>query len=171
MAPAIETDRLVLRAHRLADFDAMAAMWGDPETVRFIGGKIATREEVWSRLHRYAGHWALLGFGYWAFEEKASGRFVGEGGFADFRRELGPGFDAPEQGWSLAAWAQGQGYAFEAMSATLVWAEPHFARTDFVCMIEPANAASLRLAAKLGYQEQLRTFYKGAEVALLRRSA
>lgn len=169
MVPLIETERLRLRAHGLADFDSMAAMWGDPDVVRFIGGKPATREEVWSRLHRYAGHWAILGFGYWAIEEKAGGRFVGEGGFADFRRELGANFDAPEHGWSLARWAQGQGFAFEAMAATLVWAEPHFARRDFVCMIEPQNAPSLRLAAKLGYHEQLRTFYRGAEVSLLRR--
>ena len=49
-----------------------------------------------------AGCGALLGFGYWLVEERATGAFVGEVGLADFRRELEPGFgDAPEAGWVL----------------------------------------------------------------------
>jgi RimJ/RimL family protein N-acetyltransferase len=54
------------------------------------------------RLLRYVGHWAVLGFGYWVVEEKASGEFVGETGFADYRREMKPSLDgAPEIGWVL----------------------------------------------------------------------
>ena len=37
--PVIETERLLLRGHRLDDFEALAAMWADPAVVRFIGGK------------------------------------------------------------------------------------------------------------------------------------
>ena len=58
--PVIETERLILRAHRLEDFPALAAMWGDSAVSRFVGGKPATREECWARLLRYAGHWQLL---------------------------------------------------------------------------------------------------------------
>lgn len=36
--PVIETDRLILRAHRLDDFPALEAMWADPRIARFIGG-------------------------------------------------------------------------------------------------------------------------------------
>ena len=36
------------------------------------------------------GLWSLLGFGYWAIEEKAAGGFVGELGFADFKRDIEP---------------------------------------------------------------------------------
>jgi RimJ/RimL family protein N-acetyltransferase len=43
--PVIETPRTILRAHRLDDFDAYAAMWADPVVTRFIaGGKPRTRE-------------------------------------------------------------------------------------------------------------------------------
>jgi hypothetical protein len=108
MARIIETPRLVLRPHTRADLDESAAMWGDPETTRFIGGKPYTREEAWARLLRYAGHWDLLGFGHWVARD-AAGRFVGEVGFADFQREIEPRLDAPEAGWVLARWAQGQG--------------------------------------------------------------
>jgi hypothetical protein len=37
----------------------------------------------------YIGHWALMGFGYWVIEEKATGEFVGDVGFADFKRFAG----------------------------------------------------------------------------------
>lgn len=42
-APVLETERLILRGQRASDLDAFAAMWGDPEVTRFIGGKPATR--------------------------------------------------------------------------------------------------------------------------------
>jgi RimJ/RimL family protein N-acetyltransferase len=169
VVPVIETGRLRLRGHAAADFDAVAAMWAEPAVVRFIGGRPSTREESWARLLRYPGHWALMGFGYWLIEEKASGRFVGEGGFSDFKREIEPAFDAPEQGWALASWAHGKGYAHEAVSAMIAWGQRHFGRSDFVCMIAPENAPSLKLADKLGYREYARADYKGAPSILLRR--
>ncbi len=169
MIPVLETERLRLRGHTLADFDALAAMWADPDVVRFISGKPASREESWARLTRYVGHWALLGFGFWAIEEKASGRFVGEGGFADFKREIEPAIDAPEQGWSLVSSAHGKGYASEAVAAMLGWGEAHFGRRDFMCIISPENAPSIRVAEKAGYREILRTAYKDAPTLMFKR--
>lgn len=169
MVPVIETERLRLRGHELSDFDACAAMWADPDVVRFISGKPSTREESWGRLLRYPGHWALLDYGFWLIEEKASGAFVGEGGFMSFQRDIDPPFEAPEQGWALAPAMHGKGYAFEAVSAMLGWGERHFGRRDFVCMISPANEPSLKLAARLGYREYERTTYKGEATVLLRR--
>lgn len=169
--PVLETERLRLRAHTLADFDSVAAMWADPAVVRHIGGKPATIEESWARLLRYPGHWELLGYGFWAIEEKETGAFVGEAGFADFKRAIEPPFDAPEQGWTLLPSAQGRGLMSEAMTAMLAWGEAHFARSDFVCMIAPENAASIRIAEKAGYREYARTTYKGSDTALFRRAA
>lgn len=170
MIPILETERLRLRGHGLDDFEASAAMWAHPDVVRYISGTPATREDSWSRLLRYVGHWRLLGHGFWLIEEKASGRFVGEGGFGTFKRQIEPAFDAPEQGWALTPQAHGQGYAGEAMRAAIGWGEAHFGRSDFVCMISPGNAPSLSLAAKLGYEEYARADYKGAPTMLLRRA-
>ena len=69
-APVIETERLVLRPHAATDFDGVYALWADPLVMRHILGRPSTREESWSRLLRYAGHWSLLGFGFWAMPEK-----------------------------------------------------------------------------------------------------
>lgn len=170
MVPILETERLRLRGHTAADFETVAAMWADPDVVRYIGGRPSTREESWARLLRYPGMWALLGYGFWAIEEKASGRLAGEGGFADFKRDISPAMDAPEQGWALASWAHGRGYGSEAVAAMIAWGEAHFGRRDFVCIISPENAPSIRVAEKVGYRETARTTYKDAPTVMFRRS-
>ena len=167
----IETERLILRRHVLADFDECAAMWADPEVVRYIGGRPFSREEVWWRLLRYVGHWQLLGFGYWTFRERTTGRWVGEGGFADFHRDIEPSLgDAPESGWALASWAFGRGFATEAMRAIVAWGDAQWGARRTVCIISPENSASIRVATKLGYAEQLRTTYKGSPTILFQRA-
>ncbi len=168
----LETDRLIMRPHVRGDFDESFAMWSDPEVIRFIGGQPFTREEVWARLMRYAGHWALMGFGFWVVREKQSGRFLGEVGFADFQRQIEPPLeDTPEMGWALMTAAHGQGYATEAVSAALRWADAQWPSADTACLIAPENAASLRVAQKCGYVEWLRTSYKGKPTIQLRRMA
>jgi RimJ/RimL family protein N-acetyltransferase len=159
--PVLETERLTLRGHRLDDFADSLALWTDPEVTRFIGGKPSTREEAWSRLLRYAGHWALLGFGYWAVTEKETGRFLGEVGFADSKREIEPSLDGlPEIGWVLAPHAHGKGYATEAVQAAIAWGDAHFNSRRTACIIAPENQPSIRVAEKCGYRELCRTTYK-----------
>ncbi len=170
LVPVLETERLRLRGHTLADFEAVAAMWADPQVYRFIGGQPSTREESWARMVRMPGLWELLGYGYWVVEEKASRRLVGEVGFADFKRALTPSIEGiPEHGWVLATWAHGQGYATEAVRASLKWTERDPSVHETVCIIAPENAASIRVAEKAGYSEDLRAQYKGAPTMLYRR--
>jgi len=160
--PTLETERLKLRGHRLDDFVASAAMWADPIVTRYIRGRPLTEEESWTRLLRYVGHWALLGFGYWVVEEKATGNFIGEVGFADYKRNLEPWLkDTPEIGWVLASQVRGKGYATEAVRAAIVWSDAHFGSSRTACIIDPENLPSIRLAEKCGYRECQRTKYKG----------
>jgi RimJ/RimL family protein N-acetyltransferase len=180
--PALDTARLTLRGHALADLGECAAMWADPIVTRYIGGQPLSEEEVWARVLRYAGLWALVGFGYWVVRERASGRLVGEVGLADFRRDLTPPLDGtPEVGWVLAPWAHGRGFATEAVHAALAWSDAHLAggtggdsrraagRT--VCLIAPENVASIRVAEKCGFREAARTTYKGATALVFERYA
>lgn len=146
-------------------------MWADPAVTRHIGGRPFSEEEVWARVLRYAGLWALLGFGYWVLRERATGRFVGEVGLADFRRNLTPPLgDAPEVGWVLATWAHGRGFATEAVRAALAWsdarqaaarlADPRLGPGRTVCLIDPENVPSIRVAEKCGYREATRATYR-----------
>ncbi|WP_269713408.1 GNAT family N-acetyltransferase [Caulobacter sp. NIBR2454] len=172
-APVIETERLILREFRVSDLDDSAALWGDQEVTRFIGGRPQTREEVWPRILRYIGHWAALGYGFWVIEEKATGRYLGEIGLADFKRALEPSFgDSPEAGWALSPAAHGKGYASEALTAVLAWGDARFgagART--VCMISIDNAASVKVAEKAGFSPFAYASYRDDPVILFERTA
>jgi RimJ/RimL family protein N-acetyltransferase len=160
--PTLETERLNLRCHQLDDFEHSAAMWADPVVTRYVGGKPLTEEECWRRLLGYVGHWSLLGFGYWLAEEKATGNFVGEIGFADYKRDLEPSLQGiPEIGWVLASQAHGKGYATEAVGAAVAWGDSHFESGRTAGIIAPDNLPSIRVAMKCGYREFAPAKYKG----------
>ena len=119
---------------------------------------------------RYVGHWRMLGYGYFLATEQGTGAVVGEFGLADFHRDISPPLGTtPEAGWAMLPRYQGRGLAQEALAAVLAWADRSMPRT--VCMIDPANAASLKLASKLGYGEYARTSYHGSPTVLLARVA
>ena len=169
-APLLHTTRLRLRGHRLDDFAAFAEMWADPIVARYTGGKPLSEEESWTKLLRYAGHWSLMGFGYWAVEDKETSRFIGELGFADYKRDIQPKLgNTPEAGWIFSPTAHGKGYASEALREVLAWGDARFQDGWTVCLIHPENAPSIRLAAKFGYEEVRRTTYKDRDVILFSR--
>ncbi|ESZ37322.1 MULTISPECIES: GNAT family N-acetyltransferase [unclassified Mesorhizobium] len=168
--PVLETERTIMRAHRIEDFDDYAVMWADPVTTRFIGGKPRTREESWMRFLRHAGLWSLLGYGFWAVEDKAGGRFIGEAGFHDLKRDIEPSLEGiPEAGWALAPQAHGKGLASEVVRRALAWGDDTFAGARTVCIIDPENTGSLNVAAKCGYTKVLETTYHDGLTILLER--
>lgn len=169
--PVIETERAILRPHKLADFDAYAEMWGDPFVTRFIGGRPRSREESWQRFLRHPGSWSFIGYGFWAIEDKATGRFIGEGGFHDLKREIVPSIEGiPEAGWALVPETHGKGLATEIVGAFVAWADRRLGGRT-VCIIDPGNGASLRVAEKNGYREVGRTTYHDEPTILLERTA
>jgi RimJ/RimL family protein N-acetyltransferase len=168
--PTLETERLLLRAHRVDDFEPLAAMWADPEVARFIGGQPSKRDDSWARLLRYAGHWQLMGFGFWAVELKAEPGLIGDVGFADWKRDLdSPLAGLPEAGWVFSPAVHGRGLASEAVAAALAWGDQHFGSRPSCCMVDVQNLASIRLAHKCGYTEFARTEFKGSPVIQFRR--
>lgn len=151
LPPPLRTERLILDGHRLDDLDALTAMWGDPAVYRHIGGVPRPREDVWIRLLRSIGTWTAFGYGSWVIRETEHGPAIGEAGLIEARRVIAPPIDAPEMGWVLAPVAQGRGYAHEALTAILGWADARgLGRTQ--CIIDPGNRASIVLAERLGYR-------------------
>lgn len=168
--PVLETERVILRAHRNGDFDAYAAMWADPEVTRFIGKRARTREESWLRFLRHAGCWSLVGYGFWAVEDKATGSFLGEAGFHDLKRDLEPSIEGiPEAGWGLVSKAHGKGFATEIIRTVLGWGGEHLGAEKSVCIIDPENEGSIRVAGKCGFREALRTSYHGEPTIVFER--
>lgn len=168
--PQIRTARLLLRAHCADDHAAAVRLWQREEVYGFITGKPLNEQEVWMRLLRYGGLWDFLGFGYWAVEELSTQRYVGQLGFADFRRGL-VGFDGryPEAGWVLHPDFVGLGYAAEAMEAACRWLDHESQWSKSFCIIGHDNSKSLRLASALGYRFVLNTWFGKEETGVFFR--
>ena len=169
--PIIETKRLILTGHTLDDFPAMLSLWQDAEVTRYIPPGPLTEETCWATWLQYRGLWAGLGLGYWAIKEKASGAFIGEMGFADFRRETTPPLPAmPEAGYILHARYQGCGYGYEAQCAALAWQDKHFPG-PVCCLVLAENLASLKLAKKCAFTFSHQVEYQGLQFCLGIRNA
>jgi RimJ/RimL family protein N-acetyltransferase len=74
LGPRLETPRLVLRPHRLGDYEDVCVLTCDPEAVRMIFQKPLTREETWHRMLRFVGHWAAAGRGESDRSDRRRGR-------------------------------------------------------------------------------------------------
>lgn len=142
---AVETERLLLRQFREDDLDAYARITSDPEVMRWVGGQVFTRADAWRNMVYLLGHWQMRGYGLWAVEEKATGRLVGRAGL--YFPEGWPGL---EVGWLLARDAWGHGYATEAGRAALEVGFGALAADRIVSVIHIENAASIRVALRLG---------------------
>lgn len=168
--PTIETERLILRGHRVDDFQAHAALWADPVVTRFIGGQPQTREQSWVRLLRHFGMWQAMGFGFWAVIDKATGRLLGEAGFHDLKRDVTPSLHGTlEAGWGFVPDAHGKGIASEVVTAVLAWGDANHPGKRMTCLIDPQNIASIRVAGKHGFREFARTTYHGGPTILFER--
>lgn len=168
--PVLETGRLVLREQRLEDFARHAGMLGNAEVMRHVGGKALSAEEAWRKLLASAGLWPLLGYGYWSVERKSDSAYVGQVGFADFKRDMIPSIAGiPEMGWLLTLDAHGHGFASEAVSAGLDWIDKALPGSEVTAIIAPGNAPSIKVAEKAGFSECEDATYHGDPILLFRR--
>ena len=170
-APIVITDRLVLRLPEMRHFEPSAAMWASPAVTRHIGNQTRSRQEAWFTLCRNRGMWDILGYGSWAIEDRQTGAFLGEGGFADFKRGMTPDLSQwPEAGWVFVESAWGRGYASEAVGAMHAWLDQNRPGRS-VCIIDPGNAGSRRVAEKCGYEFWQAADYRGAVVNVYQRKS
>lgn len=166
--PILETERLILRGFEAGDFQSVADMWADEDVVRFIGFS-RTPQDAWFASIRARGMWPVLGFGYWVVTERETGAFLGETGFADFKRGMTPDLSVrPEAGWAFAKSAWGKGYATEAVSAAHDWLDESLPGTTH-CIMDPEHAASRRVAEKIGYRFLTDSLYGDVPVNVMQR--
>ncbi len=146
----VTTERLVLRGWRDEDLAPFAALNADPRVMVYFPAPL-TREQSDEFARRTAAAWAR-GFGLWALEERATGRFVGFVGLSEprFSAHFTP---AVEIGWRLAFDAQGRGYATEGARAVLDWARGNVdpPRGEIVSFTSALNTPSRRVMEKLGF--------------------
>jgi RimJ/RimL family protein N-acetyltransferase len=140
----LKTQRLVLRPVRLADVDEVLALHADPEVKRFIGS--LDRMGVRERLELAAAEWAERGHGMFAVSDRVTKEFLGR-----VALKYWPQFDETEVGWVLRHDARRQGYATEAGRACIDWGFRQLPTPYLTAMIQPENAASIRVAERLGW--------------------
>jgi RimJ/RimL family protein N-acetyltransferase len=155
-----EAERVLLRPFHVADLDAMAGVFGDPDVMRFGPGP-QTRDWVqrWLRgcLEDYYQKW---GFGLWAVVHKSDHRVIGFCGLTRFddidgRPEI-------ELGYRLARASWGHGLATEAARAARDHAFAVLTLPRLVAVIDPRNAASIRVAEKCGLRHEKDVTFRGA---------
>ncbi|MGH6658553.1 MAG: GNAT family N-acetyltransferase [Sphingomicrobium sp.] len=171
-APILETERLRLRAWHKHDRKIYFDVLQEPAVFRHFGPEPMGMEECWRRLMAASGGWQLNGFGGWAVERKSDGKLLGMAALFTAWRNLEPEFgEEPEMGWIFAAETHGQGLAGEACRAVLDWAEATLDPTPIWAIVAPANAPSLKLADRLGFERHSDTLYNGDPTVVLRRPA
>jgi RimJ/RimL family protein N-acetyltransferase len=114
---SIRTERLLMRRWRDADRRPFAAMNADPEVMRYFPAML-DRGASDEHLDRMEALFERQGFGLWALEDAATGRFLGFTGLNPMPAGV-PGAGGMEVGWRLARHAWRQGYATEAGTAAL----------------------------------------------------
>jgi RimJ/RimL family protein N-acetyltransferase len=160
--PELDTERLRLRSLRLDDLDAYARMYADPEVMRFLEqGAPLDRGAAFRAMALHLGHWQLRGYGQWALEDRATGRFIGRAGL--WQPDGWPGL---EVGWVLDRDAWGNGYATEAGNAAISYAFEVLHAEEVISLIRPENTGSIRVAERLGetYQRDVELLGEVARV-------
>ena len=169
-APTLETERLRLRAWRKDDRESYFNILQEPAVFRHFGPQPMGMEECWRRLMAAAGGWQLNGFGGWAVDRKSDGKLLGMTAVFTAWRDLEPEFgEQPEMGWIFATESHGQGLAGEACRAVIDWVEANLQPTPLWAIIAPANAPSIKLAEKLGFELVRESSYHDSPTLVLKR--
>jgi RimJ/RimL family protein N-acetyltransferase len=162
---SLVTERLVLRPFTPGDFDALHAMFGDPEVTRYLYHGPLSREatgELLARISPMTGIDAERNALRLAVELRASGQVIGDVGLWRTSAEHAQG----EIGFVLHPDHQGHGYAVESMRELLRIGFEEAGLHRIVGRCDALNAASASLMQRLGMRQEAHfrenEFIKGA---------
>ncbi|HFE66121.1 MAG TPA: N-acetyltransferase, partial [Chloroflexi bacterium] len=147
--PQLETERLVLREHRLLDQEAVFSVFSDEAVTRHylvtpFTEMIQAEQIVQSRIDRFYAGTGIR----WAITRRGEGALLGSCGF--FLRPARPGL--AELGYELARPYWNQGIMTEALRACLTYAFTVRGLSRIEAQILPENEASRRVLEKLGFR-------------------
>jgi ribosomal-protein-alanine N-acetyltransferase len=147
-AVVLETERLLLRRLTMDDLDDLAALYRDPEVRRYFPDGVRTREQTRAELEWVIDvYYGRYGYGLWATILKDGGAFIGRCGLLPW--EIG-GRTEVEVAYLLGREYWGRGLAREAARAIVGHAFATLPVDRLICLIDPDNSASRRVAVALG---------------------
>jgi [ribosomal protein S5]-alanine N-acetyltransferase len=182
-ATVLETERLVLRHLTLDDLDELAVLYRDPEVRRYFPeGTLTyeeTREELEWCIDVYDGRY---GYGLWATIRKDRDELIGRCGLLPWRASDTPegellleGADEyPVDGatyeielaYLLGREHWGQGLATEAARAIAHHALQTLRPPRLICLFDPGNVASRRVAERVGFTYDCDVLLDGERVPM-----
>ncbi len=140
------TDRLYLRETRVEDVDAFLQIYQDPEITAYTEPLFEREKEIEYTREYIRNMYGFYGFGIWTVIERATGKIIGRAGL-----NTRDGFELPEIGFVIGKRWQGQGYATEAITAVLAFAQRELEYKKIIAFVEPENAVSLHVLGNLGF--------------------
>lgn len=144
----IQTERLILRRLTMADLDGLAALYRDPEVRRYFPDGTQTYEQTREELEWIIDvYYGRYGYGLWATILKETDAFIGRCGLLPW--EIG-GRTEVEVAYLLDKECWGRGLATEAAQAIIAYAFDTLPVERLICMFDPENDASRRVATKVG---------------------
>jgi RimJ/RimL family protein N-acetyltransferase len=150
--PAIVTDRLTLRTHRLRHRRAWYALQSDPDVVRYLQWPLRSRTASFKHLLDRMRHTRLQHKDdFLALAVLRDGRVIGD--VSLHLRNVEPELRHLEIGWVFAPQAQGRGYATEAATGMLELAFGRLEARQVTARMHSANDRSQALATRLGFVE------------------
>lgn len=141
----LETEQLSFRRLALDDLDNIFALYHSPDVRKYYSEGIPTYEETRHELEYEC--YPKYGFGLWATIYKKTGKFIGRCGLCPMDIE---GQEEIEVAYMLAKEYWGQGLATEAAHAILHYGFEQAGLSRLICVINPANLVSARVAEKIG---------------------
>ena len=139
-AVLIRTERLVLRPMGPADLDAMLAVYGDADAMRWVGdGRPITDAECREWVAKTATNHAERGYGMCALVEREGGEVVGFGGLVH-----PGGQEQVEIKYALRRDRWGRGLATEAVAALLAHGRDFHGLRRVEATSAPENASPSR---------------------------
>ena len=148
MATILETERLLLRHQVIEDLDDLWALYCDPEITKYIPDAPRSREEAQEELEWHMhGHPKHPELGLWATIHKETGKFIGRCGLLPWTID---DVNEVEVAYTIARNYWGQGLGSEAAQAILKYGFEKLHLSRMVCLIDPENKASQKVAEKMG---------------------
>jgi RimJ/RimL family protein N-acetyltransferase len=148
MATILETNRLILRHQVVEDLTALWALYCNPQITKYIPDATRSRAEAQEELEWHMhGHPKYPELGLWATIQKETGKFIGRCGLLpwtiDGQREVEVAYTIAQEYW-------GQGLGTEAARGILEYGFTTLHLSRLICLIDPENIASQRVAEKIG---------------------
>lgn len=158
-----ETSSLVARQLTHHDIDAMAAVYGDEEAMRWVGdGSPLDRAGCEKWIEVTIANYKNRGYGMSALELKTSGAVIGFCGIVHPDQQ-----PEPEIKYALLKHYWGRGLASEAVAGMLMYGRTTLGLPRIIATVAPDNVASQRILIKSGLVEVERRFEDGAEVTVV----